>query len=401
MTIQKYGWYEYTDHPPTIINVRSNQRLELLTPDTNQAEVELECIYTDADITAKILIKIQRKTEASPSTKDVSRLIILDYNRIYASPPSYGYWRRIDDFLTDALPCWPALNSWELNVIGGWRHSGWSPQWARKLTGTRTLDLIEKGEYRDDYLSVTKSVRDLTHEFKYFIATPLIQPLDLPAPQRWFYADHEHPEALAALHFKKVGDFDTPFLDRSETPSGFQDKVPYLYREDRQAFVFPSEFEASLFRGEDPQITPYYTYIDEHVFFTFRNHPYYGVELGDSCRDYGYREMPPSDKFRPVSVLGGPIAADRPELFPRLSYSVWKELLFTLSDIWPLWQTQKRIIQISSNVTAALLGNRTEYRQYRWVAGIGNDCRFTGGYLGGLINSYLELRFQPSTKSPD
>jgi hypothetical protein len=365
---QQHGWFEYGENPRRITNSLTGQSLTVLSGDAATASSRLRCQYEDPELKLPIDVVIHRSAS--------SAAIELGYPWTFSVSPTYGCWRRIDDFLTDACLNWqegefnPELCT--LTVFGGWRSGVWQPQLQRVFSAS-------KGE-------TPWPIQDCP------IAEPYFFPLDLKPPGAWRYSDIEKPAAKAELEFECSAPSNVPYLDITAAPLGFQGLVPFLERAERQAYIFPARLEPHSNRGEDPMALVWYTYVDPDIFFTFRSYPFFGLELS-SVEDYGFRQSPPLREFWATDRLGNPVPGDtaRPSAnglsrLSSLSHRVWRDTLIAIGDAWPMWRYPARRIEADASIELP--------DNYGKVASVGDyGPRVHGGYSAGIRNSRFDLRF--------
>lgn len=303
--------------------------------------------------------------------------MVLKYSATGFTPQSYGHWRRIDDFVVDALLCWPELGYIRLasgvEVVGRWKEGRWSPTSRRRF-------------------SVGNRIND-EDASKCPVAEPVILPLDLPSPLLWEYVDEKRPEAKATLCFERLPETHVPYLPRSSKVTGFQGKVPYLKRSDEKAFIFFSELQPFTHRGEEPTTNLFYTYVDEDVFFTFRSALFSHNELGTSCSDYGYRQIPPPSELWTTQPWDQNSAWDTPRqnrygssYLSHLPYPVLLRVVHVLGDVWSLWPSPRRHVAVSKDLSLPDYFGRDG-----WIGQHGPSI--TGNYKGGLMTGRFHLTF--------
>lgn len=364
--MDKYGWFEFGYDPITITNYLSGQSLTVTQQKRGRTAHTYAAEYSDSEITANIRF--------TTSNNGIG-VITLDYSNAFQEPPIYWEWRRIDDFVTDALLCWPDYfykgGTLRLTVKGAWVSGSWRHDIVRQF-------------------SVRKSTNPESLAKK-ALSKPYVTPADIPKSQAWDLIDVDRPKTQSTLLFDIIEDANIPFLPSSRAIEGFQGHVPYLKRADGKAYLIFSELRPTSHRGEDPVTDLFYTYIDEDIFFTFRSHHYYKNELSPVI-NYGFRTLPPAREFWPVRPLGEleqwdvARSTDNPmSQFSRLSYPAWLRARHTLGDAWPAWGTPKRIeIENTQSIPAS----------YGKVGYIGNYGPATKhGYCAGMVNSSYEVRY--------
>lgn len=371
--MSRYGWFEYEHNPLGILNYKTGQRLIVKSVVQVPNGTAYDAIYSDVDISQAVRFLVHEG-------RNYQTNVTLDYRESLLESPPYAYWRRLDDFLTDALLCLPntllETKAYRLHTIGGWICGTWSPDLKREFDG---------GGVVEPY-SQAPSIP---------IAEPYVIPLNINAPPRWRLIDVASPKTEARLRFEVLEDSNIPFLSRTSPVEGFQGEVPYLHRDDGHAYVIFAELEPSSMRGECPMTLLHYTYVDEDIFFTFRSHPSYGLELG-TCRDYGFREFPPRRDLWTTKHLGELIPGDEPRpqgnVFSRsscLSYPVWLRIRHALGDAWRSWGTPRRRVELDKR---AVSYSKYELGTSGLVGNYGPDVHH--GFTAGIVNSWYWLRYK-------
>ena len=142
------GWWMFEAGQAGIVHATTGQALRHLgvaQPETalprSRNRIWMVFSYRDPDIELPLLVEWRNV----PSAADKSRPLVwrVDYVRsalLWAAKthaaqpcPSYGLWRRIDDFLTDALACWPAhavtgAKPGRIAFNGGWLNGRWTSE---------------------------------------------------------------------------------------------------------------------------------------------------------------------------------------------------------------------------------------------------------------------------------
>lgn len=372
---KRYGWFEYRFDPFEIANFLTDQRLEVGNVASASAleGQTYEAIYSDNEISQAISFAVH-------TGRNNQTYVTLDYRKSLVEPPTYAYWRRLDDFLTDALLCLPntfiETNAYLLQTIGGWISGKWDAELKREFYGGGVVEPYEQ-------------VPTLP------IADPYVISLNASVPTGWRLIDTASPKTKANLKFEIIEGINIPFLSRTSPVEGFQGDVPYLEREDGRAYVIFSELEPSSMRGECPITLLYYTYVDEDIFFTFRSHPSYDLELL-STSDYGFREFPPRRELWTTKHLGELIPGDEPRpkdnIFSRhsqLSYPIWLRVRHALADAWRSWGTPRRLVKVDERIR---LSGDYELGRTGLVGNYGPDVH--RGFVAGFVNSWYWLRYK-------
>lgn len=367
--MRRYGWFEYGQEPRKITNYLTGQELVIKSVTEVPNMTIYDCSYKDSEIVQLVRFSIHQ---------DMRKDIKLDYRDTIPGCPPYGYWRRIDDFLVDALLCWPDFldrGGFSLHTIGGWRSGAWNPELRRQFSSRKS-----------------GTPDQLTN---YLIAEPYLIPLETTSPPPWRLVDVESPATEANLKFELLTDSNVPYLSRSSPVEGFQGLVPFLEREDKAAYIIFSKLQPSSHRGEDPEVLLYYTYVDQDIFFRFRSHPFYKLELG-TCIDYGFREFPHSRELWTTKPLGELVPGNqtRPKenvlsQFSYLSYPVWLRVLHALGDAWPAWGAPRKKIEIDKNIALP-----SAYGRVGFIGDYGPTVTY--GFSAGMKNSWFEIRYPDS-----
>ena len=367
--MRRYGWFEYEQEPRRIRNYLTGPQLIVRLVSEHENLTSFDCQYSDSEIAHSVRFLTHQDPKRPPG-------INVDYGDVFPDPSPYGRWRRIDDFLVDALLCWPeldgAMRMYGLHTTGGWRSGVWQSGFCRQFSGRK----------------------DGTPEqlANYVVAEPYVIPLETPTPAAWSLTDVKTPATEASLKFALLTDSKVPYISRNSPVAGFQGVVPFLERNDQAAYIFFSSLEPSSHRGEDPMTLLYYTYVDQDVFFTFRSHPSYGLELG-TCIDYGYREYPPRRELWTTEPLGELVPWDqsRPmkNVFSKFSYlscPIWLRLLHAIGDAWAAWGTPREKIEIEKHVSLP-----NTYGRVGFIGDYGPTT--THGFSAGMKNSWFEVRY--------
>lgn len=187
--MKKYGWFEFDPSPRKIVNYLTRQSLAITSSSDFSGGSSYDGHYSDHEISQPIRFLIRK---AVRNVVDIE----LDYRESPIGCPDYGYWRRIDDFLVDALLCWPEFLDqqviFRLNTVGGWRCGVWTPELKRQFSGRKsgTPDQMAK----------------------YPIAEPYIISLDTPVPMTWRHVDLVTPATKASFKFELLMGNDIPYL---------------------------------------------------------------------------------------------------------------------------------------------------------------------------------------------
>lgn len=365
----RYGWFEYEQKPRRIRNYLTGQQLIVKSVSEHKNLTNFDCQYSDSEITLSVRFLTHQDPKRPPG-------INVDYREIFSDLPSYGQWRRIDDFLVDALLSWPELDDtmrkYGVHTTGGWRSGVWQSEFCRQFSGGKI-----------------GTPEQLTN---YIIAEPYVIPLETLPPVNWSLVDVKTPVTEVNLKFELLTDSNVPYLSRNSPVAGFQGLVPFLERNDKAAYILFSSLEPFSNRGEDPMTLLYYTYVDQDVFFTFRSHPFYGLEIG-SCTNYGFREYPPLRELWTTKPLGELVpwnqsrsAKDVLSKFSDLSYPVWLRTLHAIGDSWTAWGSTRKKIEIDKHISLP-----NTYGRVGFIGDYGPTT--TGGFIAGMKNTWFQLRY--------
>lgn len=366
--MEKYGWFVYEYSPLSIRNYITDQTLTITSVTELAAVTTYDGHYSDHEIWQPIRLSIYKDPTKIPG-------IFLNYAERASDFQNYGYWRRVDDFLVDALLCWPDFFdklSCRVIIDGGWQNGTWNPKLSR------------------EFFTLLSSERTVEYE----IAEPYVIPLEVAAPSPWKLVDAENPALESQLNFEMLSECNIPYLPRQRAVEGFQGVVPYLVRGDYGAYIIPSKVKATYHRGEELEAYLYYTYLDDEIFFTFRSSSSYDLELG-SCISYGFREFPPRRELWTAGIRGILIPGDSPRReeqpdvqFSDLSFPIWLKVRNQLADAWPAWGVPRKCIEFGKGM------RQGPGKAYFGDYGPTIDC----GFSGGMRNVYFKLRFWDNGK---
>ena len=158
MTQQLLGWWLFDAGKYQIIHATTGQVLRFvghsnsgpgLTESGNRIWMSFE--YRDRDISFPLVIEWRNVPSTAGGRPLVWRVDYIrsaglwrvETNAQQAFPP-YGLWRRVDDFLTDALACWPAhpktgAKPGRIAFNGGWLNGSWTSALYRCVHGSSPL----------------------------------------------------------------------------------------------------------------------------------------------------------------------------------------------------------------------------------------------------------------------
>lgn len=365
----RYGWFEFRSNPLRITNSLTGQALSIRSRTAARGLLTgeiFDAVYEDSELSEEVTFNVGTNSRGA-------NVILMDYGDFFEDPPDFHRWRRLDDFLTDALLCWPyhLVNrlAFRLEIIGCWRSGQWTSSLVRQFDSRKGADPNETD--------------------KYVMADAYVTPVTAPVSQEWELFDVENPSTFAKLEVDYIEDGSIPFLDKGIELKGFQGIVPYLRSKDGNAHIIFTQLQSSTHRGEDPETDLYYTYIDEDIFFTFISTRSKNKQL-HSVRDYGYRYRAPGRDLWTRGIYGDAIRFDSPRRLKQnnwenISYPVWLRVKHALGDAWPAWGERKKLfVDNADQVDEA-------YGKYGYIGDYGPTV--TGGFNAGFRNNWYCLRY--------
>lgn len=388
--ISTYGWYDYTDDKGSMVNRITGQSLifeSCLELDANvmnlgswseRASLPPVKLKLDAARIPKIYRYRYRYKDSEvdmPVVFEKAQGVLLDYHDMFLMVPTYGLWRRLDDFLTDALQCWLPGADESMRVIlyvnGGYRQGVWDSTFRRRYLERNKLHLSDMSKGN--------------------ICEPYVSSLGRPTPSKWLYNDYAPPHQLPKLPVFLDDGFDVNFLGQESILPHIEGKVPYLSRTDGKAFIFPSGSHLVPRRGHGSISRVYYTYVDEELCFVFGTNNIYEIEPR-YVKLYVFRQQPPERHFFATNVYG--LIEDRSYRSPMsagsyLNYRVWLDFTHVLLDAWPMWN---RSSKVSRELIWPELVERQEAGAPRIYAGDFGKA-IHGGFKAGHSHSFYNLKY--------
>lgn len=196
-----FGWWDAFPKGRTLINRASGQRVRLVGVWLDEQDTEdarwLRFEYEDDEVCYPVVARLIRGDYVDPEfprRRKTGQILRIDHNRsaivwrretgAATDSPPYGLWRRVDDCITDAFACWPALPRYELalgqvGIRGGWLNGDWRENFVR--TFPALTEKIKQG------VAVSQGVLEAER--------PLVMPLDAEPPSPWRF--HGFPEGDA------------------------------------------------------------------------------------------------------------------------------------------------------------------------------------------------------------
>lgn len=173
--MNNYGWFEYQSDPERVRNYLTGQSLTVSSTLLDSRGRAFYGTYSDADFSQEIEFVVRNRGQSNFVE------VIVDYNDLSANTWSYGYWRRVDDFLVDALLCRQEFLMrnvpLRLTAKGGWRSGAWSSELKREFSGRKAGTPDQLVNYK--------------------VAEPYSPPLDLKPPLEWKLVPVERPHTTA------------------------------------------------------------------------------------------------------------------------------------------------------------------------------------------------------------
>ncbi|MDJ0945925.1 MAG: hypothetical protein QNJ30_20855 [Kiloniellales bacterium] len=195
--VEGFGWWLALPKVDMLVNRASGQRLRRIGPgrveDDPAAEGWFRFEYRDDEVGYPLICRLTESryiNPLKPCDKFSGQILQVDHNRSASlwrrergsetEVPPYGLWRRVDDCITDAFPCWPGKGSGEpawqqVGLRGGWLNGGWQDRLFRTFAPL-TPDIRQ---------GVERGLHTLTAE------TPAMAPLDEAPPSPWRF--HPYP----------------------------------------------------------------------------------------------------------------------------------------------------------------------------------------------------------------
>lgn len=263
-TVKTIGWWRFDPETHSLINWLSGQRVLFEGSASDPPFTRMRFSYIDHQVRCPVLVTARVNPDPhgasgiSPNGQ-ISHALIWSIDHLAsmaawrqganadAEAPPYGLWRRVNDCLFDALPCWPKTEltgymPGRIDAWGGWWNGTWSP------------DLrVRCGGYGDNEKPPEKGVE------------PYLEPLD-STPLSWVFVDAQEATpgvTPAGIHKGPSG---VAYLPRTPL-TGFETAMPHLLRSDRQALMFPYGVDGRFDRDGYYQADAKFFYADEDTFF--------------------------------------------------------------------------------------------------------------------------------------
>ncbi len=258
-----FGWWEPSPKDDALLNRVSGQRLRRLgssvLSDGLRSDGWIRFEYQDDEIVYPVLAQLRDDEYRDPlwrSRRRTGRVLTVDHNRSAGlwqaecgadSPtPPYGLWRRVDDCLSDALPCWPRMKSRdralaEVRIHGGWLNGAWH------------------SGYRRAFATLTPARRKWIKSWEgaQMAERPVIVPIDADPPSPWCFfgfpfepaAENRSPPELSEkvrlagmteVAGPKASVIDRAWVVPAGLPlTGMEGKTAYMRSADGQRVLYP------------------------------------------------------------------------------------------------------------------------------------------------------------------
>jgi hypothetical protein len=364
------GWFKFEYDPLAIRHVHTNQSVTVRDGGALNHDGIWSCEYVSPNDGDSVLLDI--KFDITCSRNFQAPTLRLDYNSVFTTPPDYLRWKFIDDFLTDALTCWPKFlpdrkNSPDLHVEGAWCNGRWTPSLTRVFSSAKDGSFLKRAQ----------------------TSTPAGPYTLRQADRHWEYVDYEIPQQKAALDYTCLPPSFVPFLGRNEVVTGFQGKVPYLVTKDRRTYIIPILFSERM--EHDYCLHPHakYMYVNEDVFYQFEMRDQ-SVIFMNFVHCYGFRDLMIEKNYWPLALKSNwqPLSPSVPRnpddsfsnLF-KLPYHLWKEGMDAITDAWSAWRRPShKVVGLNDSFVGGFTLNRA-------------TMKFFGGYSAGLSNDNFCVRY--------
>ena len=394
-----FGWWDLDPHASALVNRLSGERVQFRGPvapaEAPGAGRWWRFAYRHERIQYPVLVELTQPNEYARRHRRYHWRIDhrrsaeawrREANRDCLYPP-FGLWRRIDDCVTDALICWPAIKTTGkrlgLSAIGGWLNSTWHDGFERVFE-----DLGPSDRKRAE-------ARQLGP------AAPFMMPIDQAAPARWQFheetptGDRPVEDAFPGSVFlsgvtsvpeERVGSKHALVVPEGVPLAGYEQARAYMMSEDGERVLFPA---AGVDKATSAALTRdafRFTYADPDLVFSFsaRNRSAVKSAFGVEHEFTDTRANWKLDLIFRTSPLRRPQAT--PELslrqagrnyFP--SPALWRRVSWAVTDAWLFWPgTEVRSADWPAFMVLAGVGALT--LSGRCVAGMptsGEHCRIT------------------------
>lgn len=366
------GWFKFEYDPLTIRHIYTNQSVTVRNGGVLDRDGVWSCEYISPN--DRDSIQFNMKFDACLKNFNKSPEFVLNYNDIFTTAPDYSHWKLIDDFLTDALTCWPNLIPGKgispcLHVEGAWCNGRWQPNLTRLFSPFKDGSFLKRAQ--------TSTPAEPSYALR-------------QTDQQWEYVGCEIPQQQAALDYTSLPPSFVPFLGRDEAVTGFLGKVPYLVTKDRRAYIIPILFHELM--EHDFCLHPHakYMYVGEKYFHEFDMRDQ-SVIFMRKVHCYGFRDPMIEKNYWPLALKSNwqPVSPSFPRdpndpfsnLFD-LTYRLWREGMDAITDAWSAWHRPSlKVAGLKDSYVGGFGPNRT-------------NMKFFGGYSAGLSNDNFCVQYR-------
>lgn len=370
------GWLQYEYEPLIIRHAWTNQSLHLVSGNALSDAGLISCIYSAPNLAQSISIPIEITNVALHKGQGYWFGFRINYNSILSGVPDFASWKFLDEFLIDAVTCWPenfsaAKKFPTLRIEGGWTNGVWNPQLIRLFSFQKDESFLERSQTlpKDPCVPGNSHIEEI-----------------------WRYVDCERPDAKATLDYECEPPNYVPFLHVDAMVRGFQGKVPYLVTQDDHSYIIPVRFnEVSM--GPDAGIRPTaeYIYLNEKYFFVF-NVGWREIDLM-FVHYYGFRDFLIGREYWPLnysSIPVSPFSARKPrDIFSNgfvLPYGIWRSCIDCFSNAWSVWRRPSRQVVKDGLESSYVGGIEPQYEAF--IPPV-----FKGGFSAGVRNDRYAMTY--------
>jgi len=360
-----FGWWDWDAETPALVNRVTGERVVFrgkaqeadLLPAT---ETWLRFDYQHQDLTFPVLVEhlahknnparcptiLARASEEMSWRVDYAQSVALSRRLSGGAElfPRYGVWRRVDDCISDALACWPAVDdistglSETLFFTGGWLNGAWRDGMSRnerRLFDPKEQDILED---HSGWLFPLDATSPSAFEFHGWV----------PAVSRRGPPQLENPVLLNGLEFTDPECRFSPQLSEDCDLSQLGGKTAYLLSQDKHRLLYPCFGWTEQPSWATGHWRPCFSvvYVDDDVVAsstgraTRRTDKGNYWSIGPSSNMIGLRREggDPSLFLKERPVPGKPAHWNRP---PMPSRKLWRHLQWSFADGWCYWPGSK------------------------------------------------------------
>ncbi len=273
-----FGWWKAVARERMLVNRVSGQRVRRVgrtqDADAPADQVWLRFEYEDKEgVRFPLLVRqVELRELGCTWRRGANRqALVVDYERsaalwrhetgAAADYPSYGLWCRVDDCITDALPCWPRMTSqdrilFSVFVVGGWLNGTWRSDFRRAFFA------LDRKCFEPGSTHYKKYHNGKLHNGGpvYKAECPTLLPLDMAPPPPWRFHPFS-PKPVPDGGTQPGMDYNVRFAnERQVVPfsshgltvppelplTGFEGRTPYMRSIDGRRVVFVSSAHFAL-----------------------------------------------------------------------------------------------------------------------------------------------------------